>query len=187
MTKLKIMIMKKNVVIGKRVPRDFFITSGVGESDITVHAGSYHLALKDAGIEMCNIMNYSSILPKIAREVERPLDLEHGSVMEVISAVATCGKGERATASVIFGWLYDRTTGEKYGGLVCEYNGSKSVEDAEVELRMSLNELYVNGFDDRFELRDITVNSKSVEPTKKFGTALVAICFVSYVVPVIRC
>ena len=186
MTKLKMMIVKKNVVIGKKIPRDFFITSGVGESDITVHAGSYHLALKDAGIEMCNIMNYSSILPRIACEVERPDDLEHGSVMEVISAVANCEKGGRGTAGIIFGWLYDRESGEKYGGLVCEYNGSKSIEEAGVELRMSLNELYTNGFDERFELRDIAVNSKSVEPSKKFGTALVAICFVSYVVPLIN-
>ena len=173
------------IVIGKRVPRDFFIAKGVGESDIAVHAGSYHLALKDAGIEMCNIMNYSSILPRIAREVERPDDLGHGSVMETISAVATCEKGGRATASIIFGWLYDRKSGKKYGGLVCEYNGSKSVEDAEAELRLSLNELYVNGFDEKFELRDIVFNSSTVESKKKFGTALVAICFVNYVVPVL--
>jgi len=177
---------ERSIVVGQRVPRDFFITRGAGESDITVHAGSYHLALKEAGIECCNIMNYSSILPRIAREVEKPLEFEHGAVMEIISAVATCGVGDRATAAVIFGWLYDRVSGERYGGLVCEYNGGKSVEDAEVELRESLNELYVNGFDERFELRDITVNSKSIEPKKKFGTALVAICFLNYEVPVLE-
>lgn len=158
----------------------------MGQSDITVHAGSYHLALKDAGIEMCNIMAYSSILPKIANEIQKPSELEHGSVMETISAVSTCEKSERATASIIFGWLYDKKTGEKYGGLVCEYNGSKTLEDAEAELRMSLNELYTNGFDDKFELREITINSKSIEPEKNFGTALVALCFVNYEVPIIE-
>jgi len=177
----------ENIVIGKRVPRDFFVAKGVGESDIAVHAGSYHLALKDAGIEMCNIMTYSSILPRIAREVPRPSSIVHGSVMETISAVANCGRGEWATAGIIFGWLYDRETGEKYGGLVCEYNGSKSVSEAEAELRASLNELYVNGFDEKFELRDVVVNSSTVEPKKKFGTALVAICFVNYEVPLLSC
>lgn len=184
MTKVNDGVLKEKVLIGQRVPRDFFITTGSGQSDITVHAGSYHLALKDAGIEMCNIMTYSSILPSVAREIPYQ-DSVHGSVMESICAVATCEKGERATASIIFGWLYDRTSGEKYGGLVCEYNGSKSVEEAEAELRESLQELYTNGFDERFEIREIVVNSKSVTPEKKFGTALVAICFVNYLVPVV--
>ena len=180
------MQMEKNILIGKRVPRDFFITAGVGESDITVHAGSYHLALKDAGIEVCNIMNYSSILPGISREIKKPDSLEHGSVMETISAVASCEKGQRATASIIFGWLYDKKSGQKHGGLVCEYNGDKTTEEAEKELKESLNELYVNGFDRDFELREIEINSKSVVPTKKFGTALVAICFVNYEVPILE-
>ena len=43
---------------GNRIPRDYFVTSGVGESDITVHAGSYHLALRAAGIEMANQLVY---------------------------------------------------------------------------------------------------------------------------------
>lgn len=178
--------MEQSILIGKRVPRDFFITRGSGESDITIHAGSYHLALKAAGIEMCNIMTYSSILPRIAKEVPRPSSIVHGSVMETICAVSTCEKGERATASIIFGWLHDKKTGEKYGGLVCEYNGSKSIEEAEEELRESLNELYINGFDGDFDLGEIVVNSKSVSPSKKYGTALVAICFVNYEVPILE-
>lgn len=178
--------MKKSILIGQRIPRDFFITTGSGESDITVHAGSYHLALKDAGIEMCNIMCYSSILPRIAKEVPRPSSILHGSVMETISAVSTCKKGKRATASIIFGWLYDKKTGEKYGGLVCEYNGPKNLKAVEIELRASLNELYINGFDDKFDLRDIILNSKTVVPKKKYGTALVALCFVNYEVPILK-
>jgi arginine decarboxylase len=174
-----------NTVIGLRVPKDFFITQGKGESDITVHAGSYHLALLEAGIEMCNIMTYSSILPKIANRIEKPEALTHGSVMETIMAESTCRKGESTTAAIIFGWLYDRETGGKHGGLVCEYHGEKSEADAKAELRQSLDELFTNGYDDRFELRDVTVVSQSVTPTKRFGTALVAICFVNHLIPII--
>ena len=47
------------VLIGCRIPKDYFITKGHGESDITIHAGSYHLALRDAGIEMCNLVYVS--------------------------------------------------------------------------------------------------------------------------------
>ncbi|MFW6371856.1 MAG: pyruvoyl-dependent arginine decarboxylase, partial [Bacteroidota bacterium] len=64
--------LQSGLVIGNRIPKDYFITSGTGESDIAVHAGSYHLALKKAGIEMANIMTYSSILPQIANKTSRP-------------------------------------------------------------------------------------------------------------------
>ena len=60
------------MIVGQRVPRNFFVTTGKGESDITIHAGSYHMALKDADIEMCNIMQYSSILPGKQRRYLNP-------------------------------------------------------------------------------------------------------------------
>src|SRR5699024_7217157 len=58
--------------IGNRVPETYFETTGSGESDVTIHAGSYHLALREAGIEMANIMTYSSILPATARRIAYP-------------------------------------------------------------------------------------------------------------------
>lgn len=173
------------VLVGNRIPRDFFITTGTGESDITVHAGSYHLALKDAGIECYNHLTYSSILPAIATEITKPASYTHGSVAENIMAVANAGKGQRATAGIIFGWLYDKQTGEKYGGLVCEYNGNETEYGAEQSLRASLQELYENGFTEGYELKNIRFISRSCIPEKKHGTALVALCFVSYEVPVI--
>lgn len=174
-----------NVVIGTRVPRDFFITKGRGESDITIHAGSYHLALRQAGIEMCNIMTYSSILPAIATEIPRPERLVHGSVMECIMAVADKERGQRATAGIIFGWLYSKRTGKKHGGLVCEYNGSKPENDAQEELRLSLNELYTNGYSDDFDLKDIELISDSFVPEKKYGSCLISICFTNYLCPIL--
>ncbi|MBN1792227.1 pyruvoyl-dependent arginine decarboxylase [Candidatus Woesearchaeota archaeon] len=178
---------QRSVLLGNRVPKDYFVTCGSGESDITIHAGSYHLALKEAGIEMCNIMTYSSILPAIANEVEKPdpKDLVHGSVMDTICAVANAERGERATAAIIYGWLFDRETGERFGGLVCEYHGEKTEADAAAELRMSLNELYFNGFSNRFELQEGRLTTKSIVPKKKYGTAIVSICFTSYECPVL--
>jgi len=168
------------ILIGNRIPRDFFVTKGVGESDITVHAGSYHLALKQAGIEMCNIMTYSSILPAKANKLNEPLPMTHGEVAETILSAYTAGRGEPATAGVIYGWLYDKETNERYGGLVCERGESFDPDVMEEELRKSLNELYVNGFDDKYDLRDIEVNISSFTPKKKYGTALVALVFQSY-------
>ena len=174
----------QSLLMGCRVPKDFFVTTGKGESDITIHAGSYHLALKQAGIEMCNIMCYSSILPAVATEIEKPKELLHGQVMETITAVSHSEDGSRATAGITYGWLIDKETGEKFGGLVCEHNGSYTIEEIQERLQASLEELYYNGFSERFDLRDIRVITETIEPKKKYGTALVALCFTNYLFPV---
>jgi arginine decarboxylase len=179
---------RNNFLIGCRIPHDYFVTKGVGESDITIHAGSYHLALKNAGIEMYNIMTYSSIMPKIANEIKKPdpSAIIHGSVMECIMAVAHSQKGKKATAGIIYGWLYDKVTGEKFGGLVCEHNGDYSLEEINKKLNASISELYYNGFSEKYDLRDIRVITDTISPEKRYGTALVSICFTNYVYPVIN-
>jgi arginine decarboxylase len=174
---------KNTIVLGCRIPKDYFETSGKGESDIAVHAGSYHLALKDANIEKYNIMTYSSILPGIATLVEQPKHMVHGCVVESIMSHCTVGMGERGTAGIIYGWLYNRKTNERYGGLVCENYGDYSSEALHHILRASLNELYVNGFEEDYRLDDVKYLCETITPAKKFGTALVALCFTSYVFP----
>ncbi len=183
-TVLKEESVQQPIIVGNRIPKDFFIAMGTGESDITIHAGSYHLALKDAGIECYNIMTYSSILPAIATEVDKPEKYVHGSVAETIMATAHSTTGKRATAGIIFGWLYDKISGKKYGGLVCEYNGNDSEEEAGTSLKASLQELYRNGFSDTFQLGEIKLMTNSFIPVKKFGTALVSLVFTNYLVPV---
>jgi len=176
----------KKILFGNRIPKDFFVTSGTGQSDITVHAGSFHLALKDAGIESYNIMSYSSIMPAIATQIEKPKELPHGCVLETIMACANADQGHRATAGIIIGWLYDKETGEGYGGLVAEYSEGGTEEHAKEILRKSLDELYLNGFSEKFELRDIQTMVRSFVPEKKHGSALVALCFTSYEHPIIN-
>lgn len=179
----------KGVLVANRIPKDYFISQGTGESDIAIHAGSYHLALKEAGIEMANIITYSSILPAIATEIPKPKSrsIVHGSVMETIMSVSTVEKGERATAGIIYGWLYDRETRQKFGGLVCEHQGSFSEIELRKSLRESLEELYINGFDGEFEMSETDIHyiTESFIPKKKYGTALVSICFTNYIYPII--
>lgn len=169
-----------------RVPKDFFVTSGIGESDITVHAGSYHLALRDAKIEPYNIMVYSSTLPAIANKIEKPKNLIHGSVMETIMACANSKRATRATAGIIIGWLHDKKTDKKTGGFVCEYSGSLPEQKVRKQLRSSLNELYTNGYSDKYDIKNIEILTKSFVPKKKYGTAIVALCFTSHIFPVLN-
>ena len=42
--------------VGNLIPNTFFIAKGSGDSDLEKHAGSYHMALFDAGISDFNII-----------------------------------------------------------------------------------------------------------------------------------
>ncbi len=172
------------LTVGNRIPKDYFVTSGIGESDVTIHAGSYHIALRDAGIEKQNIMVYSSVLSAISNKISKPRNLTFGSIMETIMACSNSAKGERATAGIIYGWLFDKKTGEKAGGLVCEYSDHGTEEHAKETLKASLNELYAADIKEKYFLKDIELYVKSFVPKKKYGTALVALCFVNHEVPV---
>jgi arginine decarboxylase len=174
----------KGLVIGNRIPMEYFVTVGKGESDISVHAGSFHLALKSAGIEMANIITYSSILPAIAKEVEKPAHIDHGCVMESIMSHAQGNAGERVSAGIIYGWLYNKYSGEKFGGLVAEQQGNYEMGELKQKLTASLHEIYMNGFEDKYEMSDLQIYTDSFVPRKKFGSMIIALCFTNYFYPV---
>jgi arginine decarboxylase len=205
--------MTKNLVIKCPLPKDFFETTGIGESDHQIHAGSYHLAMQQARIERANLIAYTSILPSTARRItvqEGVKQIQHGSEMKIIQAAAHVDKktGEkRATAAIMYGLLYKKGSAEQSsaglfssgkkgskkheGGLVCEYNGNGTLAEARENLTNCLDGLYKNpnpdgkSFADEYELRDIRFLSSTVEPKKRFGTALCALAFVNYIIPVI--
>lgn len=177
----------KKMLIGCRVPKEFFIASGSGESDITIHAGSFDEAMRDAGIENYNLMHYSSIMPAGAVEVPPPRDAVHGSVLETIMAVSNSECGVRATAGIVVGWAYDRRTGKKIGGLVAEHSSNEDEEHARRILKASIANMFKNRYDEETaELRDVRIITKSLVPNKRYGTAMVVIGFTSYEVPVIN-
>ena len=169
------------MLIGNRIPYEYFITSGIGESDITIHAGSFDQALKDAGIHNANIITYSSIMPKKARKVEKR-ELKFGSVAETIMAVANGEKGQTVTAGLIIGWVYD-SKNNKIGGLVAEYHGNDEEEKAKETLMRSIKEMFESRFPSNYQLKDTEIYTRSYVPKKKYGTAIVAIVFVSYEYP----
>ena len=172
------------LLLGNRIPHEFFITKGSGESDITIHAGSFHLALCNAGIGMKNIITYSSVLPAEASQIEMPENMKQGDVMEVIMAAGHCRKGERITSGMAMAWLYEQDSGVKFGGLVCELSGNYPVKEIEEKLNESMQEIYQYGYE-AYNLVDLQVITETFVPHKQYGTALVALCFNSYIFPVI--
>lgn len=171
------------MITGLRIPKDFFETGGKGESDLSIHSGSYHLALHDAGIGMCNVLNYSSILPGIATITDRPKSLVHGAVLESIMAVSHAGKGVKATAGILYRWLYNKNDGSRFGGLVCEHSGNYDLRTLDKLLNLSMEELYRNGFSANYNLGEPHLLRESFVPSKKYGTSLVSLCFISYQYP----
>ena len=165
-----------------RVPHEFFITKGSGCSDLALHPGSYHMALHDAGICEFNIISYSSVLPATAKlvttdEVDLP---SFGSELATIMACANGNYGEHISAGIIYAWLYkDKDFEEKIGGIVCELAGYFNVEELEGRLYSVIEDMQKKTFG-KYHMGEPQVITESLTIDQRFGTALVAMCFVNY-------
>src|SRR4030065_2691365 len=62
------------IAIRKMIPRYFFLTKGVGKHKEQLQ--SFELALRDAGIQYCNLVNVSSIVPPGCKLVSREQGLK---------------------------------------------------------------------------------------------------------------
>ncbi len=174
------------MIIGNRIPREYFIATGQGESEIDNRVGSFDAALTEAKIHNYNIIKYSSIMPRDAVRVDPPKKITHGSVMECIMASKDGKKGETLTAGIILGWVFDKESGENVGGLVAEYSGSVELKDADQTLNKMLDEMFASRYDtEKFEIGEKEQFVRSFIPKKEYGTVVVAICFTSYDYPVL--
>ena len=200
----------KNILLGNRVPYEYFITSGAGESDagskgLPFETGSYDEALTHAGIENANVIEYTSVIPTGAKALSREdgiKRLQWGEVLECIKAQANGNKGEFISAAVMTTSIYS-PKGIYLGGFACEYSGSGTKAEAEKSLEMSIAGI--------IERRKLGIMPKSgtlykdsktstgytIHPGKLFvydslqikkhhGTVLTAICFVSYNFPLLK-
>ncbi len=196
---------RTGLVIAGPLPYEFFKNTGVGESDDQSHAGSYHMAMNACGIQQGNLLAYSSTLSPIAKEIsvkEGYKRIELGSETKIIQAAAHIdlkdqsleGKVKRASAGILFGWLRpkkgDKTTHE--GGLVCEYNGHATQEEAHENLTRCIQRIYTTRspiskkiYANDFDLDLQPMLFTSFEPKMQYGTALAVLCFVSYHIDVL--
>ncbi len=86
----------------KLIPRHIFLTRGVGVHKENLQ--SFELALRDAGIQICNLVTVSSILPpdcKVITQEEGLKHIEPGQIVyTVLSKNATNEYGRLITASI---------------------------------------------------------------------------------------
>lgn len=197
----------KNLILGNRVPYEYFITSGSGQSNagsegLPYETGSYDEALTKAGIQNANIIEYTSVIPTEAKEINKQDGLKRiqwGEVLECIKAQANGEKGKFISSAVMTTDVYD-SNGKFLGGFACEYSGSGTKEEAENSLEESIDCIIerrnfgkTNGRGKMYQ-DNVTDKGYKYHPGKLFvyegldvkddhGTVLTAICFVSYRYP----
>jgi len=192
------------LVLGNRIPHEYFITKGKGESDagskfLPYETGSYDAALNDAGIQNANIIEYTSVMPVDSVQLTKEEGLkrmEWGEVMECIKAQANGEKGSTISSAVMTTSIYD-PNGKYLGGFACEYSGSQTRTDVESSLEKSIAgmierrgygvvktgmKMYKdNVTDSGYKIHPGKIfEYESLDVKKKHGSVLTAICFVSY-------
>jgi len=173
-----------SLIVGNRVPHEFFIVQGSGESNLGYHPGAFDVALEKAGIENFNLISYSSIWPKTAVQVAPPIEYVHGAVLEAITAEA--GKDQTNPKRLTAGMIVTKVVkdGKLIGGLVAEYNGTGSKQECEDYLKINMASMV-----DRRYGKDVEAKSElfieSIEPKSKYACALVVLGFLSHKVPIL--
>ena len=200
----------KNIILGNRVPYEYFITSGAGESDagskgLPFETGSYDEALTNAGIENANVIEYTSVIPTGAKEIPKEQGLQRlqwGEVLECIKAQANGNKGSFISAAVMTTSVYS-PTGVYMGGFACEYSGSGTKAEAEKSLEVSISGIierrkYGTIPKSGILYKDVKTSlGYTIHPGKIFvydslkvkkhhGSVFTAICFVSYKFPMLK-
>ena len=196
-------------ILGNRIPYEYFITKGKGESTagsegLPYETGSYDAALNDAGIENSNVIEYTSVIPTEAKQIPREEVLKRinwGEVLECIKAQSNGKRGSKVSAAVMTTTIVD-PKGKYLGGFACEYSGSGTKSDAENSLAQSIAGMIKRrGYGNikcniQMYKDNITDTGYKIHPGKIFeyeyldvkeehGSVLVAICFVSHRYPIL--
>jgi arginine decarboxylase len=122
---------------GFMVPRRFFVTSGEAH-DGASELNAFDLALKDAGITECNLVEVSSILPQGCEEVG-PITIPKGALTFCVMAKMAGTLGERIGCGLAWAWG-TTSEGERYG-IVAEHHGSSSAGEIERMLLVKLERM----------------------------------------------
>ncbi|KAK9829788.1 hypothetical protein WJX72_007928 [[Myrmecia] bisecta] len=183
------------LLLGTRIPKDYFLTKGFGETDQgggvdPWETGSYDLALEMAQIHNFNIVPYTSCLPPEASEITMTNAMpsfHHGAVLECIMAVMHGMQGDRISAGVGAAMVRRKEDKEVVGGFAAEYKGHAQHKHVEQILQSDLSAIFQRRYDTaKFELMGTKYTIMVHEVTKGYGTVLASICFSTYIMPILN-
>jgi len=160
------------------IPKAFFITSGVGMAHD--QDAAFDIALQDAGIGECNLVEVSSILPAKAEEIDK-MPCTPGEITFCVLSRMAGKSGELVGAGVGYGWLRDSTNSPVFG-IICEHHGHHSRDYLTLKIRNKLKTMADsrNRNKDKelkLDLKRIEVKTAVVEE-HKFGSVVAALVFV---------
>jgi arginine decarboxylase len=196
-------------ILGNRIPYEYFVTSGKGESNsgssnLQYETGSYDAALTDAGIQNANIIEYSSVIPKESRQISKKEGLKRikwGAVLECIQSKANGEMGSTISSAITVTTVYN-PQGVYLGGFACEYSGSQTKKEVETFFEKAVADMierrgygiakggmqmYKDNITDKgykIHLGEI-FEYQSLEIKQKHGSVLTSICFVSHQYPLL--
>jgi pyruvoyl-dependent arginine decarboxylase (PvlArgDC) len=188
------------LVLGNRIPYEYFVTSGhndtdLGPGDDPWETGSYDLALMNASIENFNVLKYTSVLPPESREITVSQAREyfhHGAAIETIMSDLNGVKGDTLVTGVGRIWVKTRE-GVSIGGFAAEYkekyeNKTVPEEQARKDAKEALNTSLMGEVNRRYNASEYqfinpTYAIDYLQVQKKYGTSLVALCWVNYIFP----
>ena len=182
--------------LGARVPFQYVVVSGAGQSNFgpgndPYETASYDIALQDAGIENCNIVKYTSVIPPGAEMIPMSEAIQkglfhHGMVLESIMAQVNGKNGEHLCAGVGTMKVMKRTDDGSclVGGFAAEYEGHETEDKASHILRQALTGIFDRryGNDSSYYKTDIETHTESLVVDDDFGTVLVALGFLTFTV-----
>jgi arginine decarboxylase len=153
------------------IPREFFVTSGVGMD--SEQAAAFDFALCDAGIGECNLVGVSSILPVKAVERERnEVIITPGEITFCVMSRADGKSGEVIGAGIGYGRMVEGNG----SGIICEHHGHHSEDYLAEKIREKLYKMA------DVRAKEIVVKglkAKSIEVEEgNFGSVVVALVFV---------
>lgn len=164
--------------IYNRIPYEYFITKGCGESDFEIHAGSYHIALYNANICNYNIQTYSSILPKESIEINiKDTNISFGSELYTIMSCLHGVTGEYLNCGIVIGDLLQNDN--KIGSLVCEVTNKNKNINIKDQLNDAIFDLHKNTYKD-YDINNLRYLTNEMRVSKNYGTCLVSLCFYSF-------
>lgn len=114
------------------IPRHVFFTKGVGKHQNRLQ--SFELALRKAGIENCNLVRVSSILPPRCKIIPRSrglAQLQAGQIMFVVLSEAVTNEPSRLVGAGV--GLAQAADGQQYG-YISEHHGFGMTEGRIAEL-----------------------------------------------------
>ncbi len=115
------------------LPKEFFITSGKGVSKIS-ELNAFDMALADAGISQCNLVEVSSILPKGCEEIEQT-PIEPGTI--TFAVISRANGKNRETISAGIAWAL-----QKRGyGIVAEDHNHRAESELKSNLEKRIEEM----------------------------------------------